>query len=165
MANESKHKKDYIAWLNDAHAMELALVTMLEKQIKETEGKPDMRAKLEEHLEQTKRHAQLVEDCVERNGGSTSALKDIFGKTGAAVQGMGLSMMSDAMVKNVHGSYAAEHFEIATYTLLHAAAVEMGDDKTAEVRNDILQDEMEMADWLLEQLPHIAKEHLRHAAA
>src|SRR5690606_21981073 len=128
-----KQKETYIAWLNDAHAMEVGLVTMLEKQAKETEGMPEMNARIKEHLEETKRHAELVKACVDRHGGSTSTGKDVLSQISSTVSGLGTSMMSDAMVKNVHSSYAAEHFEIASYQTLRAAAEELGDSETVAV--------------------------------
>ncbi len=155
-----EQKSSYIGWLNDAHALELSLVTMLEKQIAETEDMPDMQSKLKEHLEETKRHVKMVESAIERNGGSISATKDFMGKVSATVSGLGMSMMDDAMVKNVHSSYAAEHAEIATYTLLQAAADFYEDEETATMCGEILEDEIDMADWLLEQLPIVVEQHL-----
>jgi ferritin-like metal-binding protein YciE len=156
-----EQQKDYLAWLNDAHAMERGLVTVLEKQVKETEDFPDMQQRIEQHLEETKRHATMVETAIKRNSGSVSGMKDFMSQTTAAVQGLGMSMMGDAMVKNVHSSYAAEHFEIATYTLLQAAAQEMGDDQTVVMCDQILQDEVNMANWLIEQIPEVTKMHMR----
>ena len=69
-------KELLIAWLNDAHGMENALVEILEHQIKDAKDYPQVQAKLEQHLEQTRRHAQMVKDCVEKLGGSTSALNN-----------------------------------------------------------------------------------------
>ncbi len=155
-----KQKDTYIAWLNDAHAMEMGLVTMLEKQVEETEGDPKMQSRIKEHLEETKRHAELIESCVERHGSNVSAGKDILSKMSSALSGTSMSMMSDAIVKNVHSSYAAEHFEIATYNTLRAAAEALGDNETAEICDQILVDEEMMAGWLIEQLPIVVENHL-----
>lgn len=155
-----KQKDTYIAWLNDAHAMELGLVTTLEKQVKETEDHPEMQARIKEHLEETKRHAELVKGCVERHGGSTSTGKDVISQMSAAISGLGMSMMSDAMVKNLHSSYSAEHFEIATYLTIQSAADFLGDEETSKVCDEILKDEARMASWLEEQLPSVVEGHL-----
>jgi ferritin-like metal-binding protein YciE len=154
-------KSTYLAWLNDAHAMELGLVVMLQKQQKETESMPEAHAKITEHLEETKRHAERIEACITRLGGDPSLGKDWLSQAGSAIGGMFASMPQDAMVKNVHSSYASEHFEIATYTLLSAAATQLGDTETAAVCEDILKDEVDMANWLLMQLPVITAKHLQ----
>ncbi len=157
--NENQ-KKMYIAWLNDAHALEESLVVMLEKQITEEEN-AEMKTKLEEHLEETKRHAQLVRSCLSRHGEEPSGGKDFLGTVSSALAGMGVSMAHDKMVKNVHSSYAAEHAEIATYTIIRAAASEFGDMETVTACDEILQDENSMAQFLLEQMPIVTTEHIK----
>jgi ferritin-like metal-binding protein YciE len=159
-----EQKKVYLAWLSDAHAMELGLVTVLEKQAKDTEDSPELHSKIADHLEKTKVHAQKVEDCLTRLGGDPSTGKDWLSKMGAAAQGVASSMPADALVKNIHADYASEHFEIATYTLLASAADELGDAETATVCRDILADEEDMAAWLLTTLKKVGAKHLQSAA-
>lgn len=158
-----EQKKMYIAWLNDAHALEESLIVMLEKQIGE-ENDGEMKAKLEEHLEETRRHAKLVHSCLVRYGEEPSGGKDFLGTISSAIAGLGVSMFHDKMVKNVHSSYAAEHTEIATYTVLRAAASEFGDTETMTICDEILQDENDMAQWLLQQMPTVTQEHLKMMA-
>lgn len=140
--------------------MELALVTTLEKQIKDTEGKPQVQKRIKEHLEETKEHAKKVEKCISRNGGDTSGIKDITGKMGAMMSGLGMSMLKDVLVKDMHSAYAAEHFEIASYLLIRAAAEELDDMETAKVCDEILEDEYRMAEWVEDQIPLVVKMHL-----
>ncbi len=68
-------KELLIAWLNDAHGMENALIQVLEHQVKDAREYPQVQPKLEQHLEQTRRHAQLVKECIEALGGKTSTVK------------------------------------------------------------------------------------------
>lgn len=153
MPMNDEQKKMLIAWLNDAHAMEEGLVQVLEKQIEETEGKPEMQDRLKQHLTETKRHAELVASCLARYDTEPSGSKDMFAKVSAAINGFGTSLLNDAMVKHVHSSYAAEHFEIGSYTVLRAAAIRLGDSETATICDQIIVDEQSMADWLIEQIP------------
>lgn len=158
---EDKKNTTYLAWLRDAHAMELALITALEKQAKDAEGKPVFQKRIKQHIEETKGHAAMIEECIKRNGGDTSTVKDLMGKASAAMSGVGMSMMQDLMVKNMHSAYAAEHFEIASYTVIQAAADELGDYQTSQICDDILNDEYNMADWVKEHIPDVVEEHLR----
>lgn len=153
-------KKMFVAWLNDAHALEESLIPMLEKQISEEED-GEMKARLEEHLEQTRRHAQLMRSCLVRYGEEPSGGKDFLGVVASAIAGMGMSMMHDKDVKNVHSSYGAEQTEIATYTVIRAAAAEGGDTETMTICDEILQDESQMAQFLLEQIPAVVSNHLK----
>lgn len=153
-------KKTYLAWLKDAHAMELGLVSVLEKQIEDLKEDAAAATKLREHCEQTKKHAELVEECIKRNGGEPSTVKDWGSKLSAAMQGMGMSFNDDLKVKDAHAGYAAEQFEIATYTLIAAAAEEFGDEATMEACSKILEEEIDMANWLMDNLPLVAQKHL-----
>ena len=155
-----EQKKSLIAWLNDAHAMEEGLISMLEKQIEETEGKPEMQEMLKQHLAETKHHAELVRSCLTRHGAEPSGSKDMLAKVTSAINGFGMSLTSDAMVKNVHSSHAAEHFEIASYTVIKAAAAELGDLDTVAVCDEIIPQERAMGDWLLKQIPVAVTEYL-----
>jgi len=155
-----KQKELYLAWLADAHAMELGLVKTLEKQIGDTTNKPSINAKLKEHLAQTQTHAAKVEGCIKRLGGDTSMGKDWLSQATAVMGGVAASVPEDALVKNLHSSYAAEHFEIATYTLLEAAARQLNDEDTAVVCREILADEQDMQAWLADALPRATVELL-----
>ena len=155
-----EQKSSLIAWLNDAHAMEEGLIGILEKQIEETEGKPEMQGMLRQHLEETKHHAELVRSCLSRYDTEPSGSKDMLAKVTAAINGFGMSLSSDALVKNVHSSYAAEHFEIASYTVIKAAASELGDSETVAVCDQIIPEERAMGDWLLAQIPVAVSEYL-----
>jgi ferritin-like metal-binding protein YciE len=149
-----------IAWLNDAHGMENALVQILEHQIKDAKDYPQVQAKLEQHLEQTRRHAQLVKGCVEHLGGSTSTVKTGMASLFGQMQALSTGAARDEMVKNALADYAAENFEVASYTALIRAAQELGDQQTADVCQQILQEDQAMANWLQQNLPTLVQQTL-----
>jgi ferritin-like metal-binding protein YciE len=116
--------------------------------------------RIQQHLEQTRHHAELVKGCIDRLGGSTSTVKSAMGKIGGFFQGVSTGMAKDEMVKNALSDYASEQFEIACYTSLIAAAQAIGDQQTAAVCQQILRDEEAMAQWLQQQIPMITQEFL-----
>ena len=146
------HKELVIAWLNDAHAMELGIAQVLERHAEEAKDHPQMQAGLQRHLEQTRRHAELVKGCVERMGGETSGVKSGMASVMGAVQGMTTKLAKDELIKNTLHDYGTEHFEIACYTSLIAAAENLGDQETARVCREILRDDQAMADFLFQQI-------------
>lgn len=160
IAMNDAYKKMLVAYLNDAHALEESLITMLEKQIQEV-ADGEIKAKLQEHLGETKRHAELVRLCLGRYDEEPSSGKDMLGTISSALSGIGVSMAHDKEVKYIHSSYAAEHAEIATYTILQSLASEAGDTETAGVCETILQDERNMAEFLLEQMPVVMSAHMQ----
>ncbi len=158
------HVDTVIAWLNDAHALENNLVQVLENHANDAKDYPQIQARIEEHLQQTRRHAELVKGCIERLGGSTSAIKTGMGKVMGAVQGLSTGPAGDELVKNALADYASEHFEIASYTSLIAAAQAIGEQEIASVCQQILRDEQDMASWLQQQIPLITQEYLGQQA-
>lgn len=149
-----------IAWLNDAHGMENALIQILEHQVKDAKDYPQVQSKLEQHLEQTRRHAQLVESCVEALGGHTSGMKTGMAKLFGQMQALSTGAAQDEMMKNALADFAAENFEVASYTALVRAAQELGDQQTASVCQQILQEDQAMADWIEQNLPTLTQQTL-----
>ncbi len=153
-----------IAWLNDAHSTENALIQILEHQIKDAKNYPQVQSKLEQHLEQTRRHAQLVKGCVESLGGKTSTVKTGMASLFGQLQAVSTGPAQDEMIKNALADYAAENFEIASYTSLIEAAKALGDQQTAQVCQQILQEEQEMAHWLQQNIPSLTQQTLQEVA-
>ena len=91
---------------------------------------------------------------------STSTMKDLGGKFAAMGQAIGGSMAPDEVVKGSVASYAFEHFEIANYRALIAAADQLGEIRIKEVCESILQEELAMAKWLEDNLDDVTRAFL-----
>ena len=147
-------------WLKDAYAMEQGIVEVLEKQIPQFDELPDAQAKIRQHIDITKSHADRVRGCVEQLGDDVSHVKAGMANFLGTVQGISTVMADDKTVKNAMADYAVEHFEIASYVAIVAACREMGHDDIASICETIIQEEMEMADWLRMQLPLVVRQHM-----
>lgn len=153
-------QKSVIDWLKDAHAMEMGGVTTLSDHAAAARDYPEVQAKLGEHAEATRRHAELLEGRLERLGEGPSSLKEAVGAVFSKVAGVANLPASDTVVKNALGDFAAENFEIASYRSLVAAAEAVGDGETVSVCEQILRDEEAMAGWLEAQIPVITRQFL-----
>jgi ferritin-like metal-binding protein YciE len=151
-------------WLRDAHAMEEQAEQMLQAQASRIENYPELAARIEQHLSETRSQRQRLETCLKRRGTSSSGIKDMGGKFTAMMQGIGGSVMPDEVTKGAMASYAFEHFEISAYKCLIAAAEQAGDAETARVCEDILREETAMAAWLGDHLPQVTRTFLQRAA-
>jgi ferritin-like metal-binding protein YciE len=158
------HKDFVIKWLNDAYGMETALVQVLENHAKDAEGHPQVQNRIQEHLETTRRHADRVEECIQRLGGDTSSLKAGVSKITGTLQGMSTEPAEDELVKNALSDYASEQFEVASYKSLITAAQELGDEETVRACQENLREDEEMARWLEQQLPTITQGFLHSKA-
>lgn len=163
--NDSPQHKQLIAWLNDAYAMERSLAKVLENHAKDAEDYPEIRERDEQHLAETRRHAEKVEQCLSLLGEKPSTVKGLMGSAMGTVQGAATGMFGDEIMKNFISDFAAEHMEIASYLSLVAAAEELGETEVARICREILAEEQAMADWLKEHMPVIARMSVQQAAA
>ena len=161
MANPKAHLVD---WLRDAYAMEKQAETMLKAQASRLENYPDVRARIQQHLQETLEQQALLEHCLTRLGTGPSLIKGMTGEIVAFGQAVGGMTMSDEVVKGAMRGFVFEHTEIATYTALIAAAHAAGDDETRRICEQILPREVEMGRWLLEHLPDTVAAYVSRSA-
>ncbi len=154
----------YLDWVRDAHAMEKQAESMLEKMAGRLEHYPDLKARIEQHIDETRQHQVLVETVIEKYDTSRSVLKDAAGKLSALGQAMGGMLAEDEVVKGAISGNVFENFEIASYTALIAAAKEAGDMDDVRIFEQILSEEKAMADWTLQHLPDVTMQYLSRDA-
>lgn len=147
-------------WLRDAHAMENQAEQMLTAQAARIEHYPALKARIEQHITETRQQAQMLERCMERRGTPTSVIKDLAGRMAAMAQGLGGMFAGDEVIKGSMAGYTFEHMEIAAYRVLVAAAEAAGDVETAEVCRSICRQEEEMAAWLADHLDPVTRQYL-----
>ncbi len=156
-------QENLLDWLRDAHAMEQQAEKMLKAQSERLENYPVLKQRIVQHIEETREQRELLEGCLNRLGSSPSTLKDIGGKLMAFGQAVGGMTMSDEVVKGAMSGYVFENIEIAMYTVLIEAARLAGDTETLRVCEQILPQEIAMADWLREHLPQITAAFLQRS--
>jgi len=126
---------------------------------------PKLKARIEQHIEETYGQQKLLRACIERLGSSPSTVKDLSAKLVAFGQSVSGMMVSDEVVKGAMSGYVFEHMEIASYTILIAAAKAVGDVETQRACEQILPQEIAMAEWLKENLPELTQAFLARSAA
>ena len=164
MAKNGNSRDLLAAWLRDAYAMEKALVPVLENHAKDAKRHPEVRARIEQHAQETQRHAQLVEQCLRQLGEEPSAMKTALGRAAGAVQSVAWGAFKDDEVKNALSDYATENFEIACYRALIEAGRMTEHQEVVRVCQDILREEEEMARFLEQNLPTTVHDALARAA-
>lgn len=150
-----------VAWLNDAHAMEEALIPNLENHAKDAEGHPELQARIRRHIDETRRHAELVRGCIERLGQKPSTAKVVVGKAIGGMAGLSTGAFHDELVKDLLADFAVENLEIASYEALIVAARAIGDEATVDTCRQILADEHAMARVIENNLPGVVRETLQ----
>jgi ferritin-like metal-binding protein YciE len=161
----AREKRDeLIAWLRDAHAMEAATIDNLERLIPRTGGYPELKARLERHLENSRRQADEIRQQLERMGSDTSTLKDWAMRLTGRIEPLLAAFTRDELPKNCIAAHAWEAFEVASYSSMLGAAEELGMTDLLEMCERFIQEEQEMADFLAEHLPAITRQYLQRYA-
>jgi len=159
-------KDQLIAWLNDAYAMEQGLIPILENHAKDAdEAMPQAAARIRQHIQETRRHGERVEQCLRELGTAPSTIKSSLSSMMGTVQSVATGLFQDEPVKNALSDYSAEQFEVACYLALAAAATELGHAGIARLCEENMREDEEMARWLSEQLPNIVTYSLTSKAA
>lgn len=127
-------------YLADAHAVEVQAESLLARAPKMA-GAEELSTAFEEHLVQTRHHAELVEARLRAREGSPSAIKDAALRLGGLNLGMFFKSQQDTPAKLAGFAYAFEHLEIAAYELLGRVAARADDSGTVAAVNTILPQE------------------------
>lgn len=162
-------REEIIDWLRDAYAMERGLETTLQKQANNEDLMPQVRQRAATHLDETRRHAEAVQAVLQSLGTDTSSIKTGLGLMAEMTKGLGTKFARDERIKDLLTAYSMEHFEIACYIALAAAARAAGLPQVVDVCERIIPDEERMARTLQESLPTEVRTYLleqqQHASA
>ena len=104
-------------------------------------ARPASRTLYEEHLAETREHAELVEARLSALGGDPSSLKDGALRLGALNWAAFFQAHPDTPGKLAAFTFAFEHLEAAAYEQLRRVAERAGDQETASVAATILGEE------------------------
>lgn len=159
MSTTSIHSH-YHDWLRDAHAMEKQAETMLEQMANRLENYPQLRARIELHIEETRQQQAELEAILDRHGISHSSVKDVMGKMAAMGQAFGGVFAEDEVIKGAVAGYVFENAEIGHYTSLINAATRVGDLESIPVLKQICEQELAMSDWMISHLPELTDQFL-----
>ena len=160
-------QKKVVQYLDEAHASEHALVRVLQSQIAMT-PRGAYRTALEQHLRQTRDHAERVGERLSALGQGGDPLTAAFGVVESVVaQALALTKTpfdllrgsggEEKVLKNAKDACATEALEIASYTALERLAGSVGDDETARLAESIRADEERMLARVLREIPKLAE--------
>ena len=157
----TKNKQTLVAWLRDAHAMERASVDTLDRLADRLSRYPDLASRFREHWQVTVGQVERIEKCLKSLGSDTSTFKDLASRFFGIAQAYAVAVVPDESVKDCLAVYTYQHFEIAAYIALGAAALMLEEPDVARMCNDHLEQERAMASWLEQQIPEMTLEFLR----
>jgi len=84
-------------------------------------------------------------------------------KVTANVQGMLTAMAGDEVLKHALSSHAFEQFEAGCYESLMVAAESAGEPEIAHTCQRIMEQELDMAAWVWENIPGLTQKYLQRS--
>jgi ferritin-like metal-binding protein YciE len=154
-----------VQYLGEAHAHEQALTRVLQSQIAMT-PRGSYRSALETHLEETRDHAERVQQRLGELGvggnplaAAVTLAESLLGQA-LALGKTPLDLLrgsggEEKVLKNAKDACATEALEIATYTSIERLARAVDDDETAELAASIRADEERMLARILREIPQL----------
>ncbi len=155
----------FVTGLKNAHALENQALELMNRQVERIENYPDIKAKLEQHIQETHRQIERLETILELLGESRSVLKDNLLSVTGNMAAITHALTQDEIVKNSIANFAFENFEIASYKSLIQLADETGHRDAAQPLNDTLREEQEMAKWIDGHLAGVTHTYLERYVA
>ncbi len=143
MANEKLQQK-LVSYVEDAHAMEQNVSTMLDSMISTTDD-PQIEEMLKHHKEETERQESRLRERLDALGAGTSTRKQAQTIAAALMKGATDVVRGDQAGKNARDGYPTEHMEIAAYQLLERLEERAVDTQTAQVARENRAEEEVMA--------------------
>ena len=143
MADDKLDQK-LIDYVEDAHALEQNVSTMLDSMIATTDD-PEIEQMLKHHKEETERQEERLRERLDALGADKYTRKQAQTIAAALVKGAADVVRGDQAGKNARDAYTTEHMEIAAYQLLERLAEKAGDAETAEVARQNRADDEAMA--------------------
>ena len=159
-----KMRDTLLEWLREAHAMAQHGETMLEGRAKRLGDYPELQARIDEHVIETREHRARIDACIARLDSTTSTVKDIGGKLSAIGHSWGTQWSGEEAVQSNAASLAFEHFEIANYRALIVVAEAADEAEIKRTCEEILAEEQAMAHWLTDNLTATTRAYLELTA-
>jgi ferritin-like metal-binding protein YciE len=151
-----------VVGLRNAHAVESQAVELSERQVESLGDYPRVQSRIREHLGETRRQLERLEECLDHLDESTSSIKDTALSALGNIMAVSNTMADDAILKNTFAGYSFEHYEIAAYESLIALAEMAGETEIIPLLQESLAEERAMADWLESNIRDVTSEYISY---
>ena len=152
----------FVTGLRNAHAMEIQARELMERQSGRLDDFPEVKRRITDHLEETHRQIERLEQCLQECGGSSSTLKDTAQSIIANTMALIHSAADDEILKNTFANNAFENFEIAAYKSLLEMCKEADAQFAREPLLLSLKEEQAMANWIDQNVEKVTRQFLAH---
>jgi len=154
----------FITGVKNAHALEKQARQLLERQIERVTNYPEVEQKLRQHLAETNRQEERIDEVLHALGEDRSLLKDWATQIMANMAAIAHVPMADEILKDTFANNAFENYEIAAYKALIAMAEATGNTQFVAAFRQSLQEEERMAQWISDNVEKLTRMYLEREA-
>lgn len=154
----------YVTGVRNAHALEKEAIQILERQIERVTGYPEVEAKLRQHLAETNRQHERLDEILHSLGSDRSLIKDWITQLMGNAAAVAHVPMADEILKNTFANHAFEAFEIAAYKSLITMAEVTGHSQHVVSLRQSLEEEQRMAQWIFDNVEKVTRMYLEKEA-
>ncbi|WP_181700261.1 ferritin-like domain-containing protein [Chthonobacter albigriseus] len=166
MANQDTNIRDvFMVGLRNAHALENEALSIMNRQIERMTDYPDLLARLRQHVGETNRQIQRIEQILGSHDESHSSLKDTALSIAGNIAAMMHAPAEDEILKNTFADLAFEAYEIAAYKSLIAMARACGETQAIPLLEESLKEEEAMAAFLDQNVDKVTVQYLSQRRA
>ena len=155
----------FITGLQNAHALENQALELMNRQVERIENYPDVKAKLQQHIQETHDQIARLERILESLGKSRAVFKDNALSLTGNLAAITHALTQDEIIKNSIANFAFENYEIASYKSLIQLAGETGHQEAEQPLQETLREEGAMASWIDGHLPDVTRTYLERYVA
>lgn len=155
----------FVVGLKNAHALENEALSIMNRQLERLTDYPELHARLRQHVDETNRQIQRLEQILGSNEESHSSLKDTVMSAAGNIASMLHAPAEDEVLKNTFADLAFEAYEIAAYKSLIAMARSGGDTQSVALLEESLKEEEAMAAFLDQNVDKVTMRYLSQRRA
>ena len=164
LASNDTVQSIFITGVKNAHALEKEALQIIERQLERVTNYPEMERMLRQHLEETNRHHERIDQILHDLGEDRSLLKDWATQLMGNMAAVAHVPMADEILKNTFANNAFENFEVAAYKSLITMAEAAGQSRFVPALRQNLEEDQRMAQWIADNVETITRKYLEREA-
>ncbi len=149
-------------YVSDMLSLESHIFQAIDKQVKENNDFPEMKAKFETYSKTLEMHRNALKDRLDQMGGATnSPVKEGVAAVFGVAAGIIDKFRSEEVSKNFRDDYTALNLSLISYEMLFTTASALGDKLTADLASRHAKDNAEFVMEVQRIIPGIVLKELK----
>ncbi len=145
-------------YVSDMHVLESHILQALERQVGQTASMPDIHRAIQQYAATTKQHVNQLEQHLKELGDQDSfidkakqGVSALFGIAAGVID----QVRTHPISKDLRDDYTAGSLSVIGYVMLRTTALACNDQKTAQLAETLMNDNIQMLQWIARTIPEV----------